>query len=68
MSVFEEVHFEAEQLTLCVSILILEDRIAELTEEFFVVIDNMPFNDLVIDRLSVAPAITAVCITDDDGD
>ena len=61
-----EVRFESGQLRLCVAVLILDDEILERTEDFLVIAETMPQNGLVVEGLSIAPAITNICITDDD--
>ena len=61
-----EVRFEAGQLRLCVSVLIVDDEILERTEDFLMIADTMPRNGLIVEGLSIAPAITDICITDAD--
>ena len=48
------------------SLKIINDDILERTEDFLVIVENFPLNDLFVERLSLAPAITDVCITNDD--
>ena len=61
-----EVQLQADQLRVCVSVVILDDSIGERIEDFLVVVENVPSNDLVIEGLSVAPTISEICITDND--
>ena len=68
LPVSREIVLELGQLRLCLSIPIVNDSLVEKTEDFLVVIENTPVNDLIIDRLSIAPAITYICITDDDSE
>ena len=63
-----EVLFGPDKLKICVSISILDDSIVERTEDFLVVVESMPLNDLVINRLSIAPAIIDICIINDDSE
>ena len=66
VSVNREVQFESGQLRLCVAVLILDDEILERTEDLLVIAETVPQNGFVIEGLSIAPAITDICITDDD--
>lgn len=68
LPVSREIVLELGQLRLCLSIPIVNDSLVEKTEDFLVVIENTPVNDLIIDRLSIAPAITYICIIDDDSE
>lgn len=68
LPVSREIVLELGQLRFCLSIPIVNDSLVEKTEDFLVVIENTPVNDLIIDRLSIAPAITYICITDDDSE
>ena len=63
-----EVLFGPDKLKICVSISILDDSIVERTEDFLVVVESMPLNDLVINGLSIAPAIIDICIINDDSE
>lgn len=66
VSVRREVQFGAGQLRKCLSIIILDDSIMEKTEDFLLVVESQPSNELLIEGLLVAPAITDICITDND--
>ena len=63
-----EILLEPNQLRLCLSIPIVNDSLVEKTEDFLVVIENTPVNDLIIEGISIAPAITYICIIDDDSE
>ena len=66
MSISREFLFGAGQLRECLSIIILDDSIMEKTEDFLLVVESISSNDLIIEGLLVAPAITDICITDND--
>ena len=66
VSVTREVQFGPDLLRLCVSVNILDDAILERTEDFLVFAEITPQNGLVVEGVSIAPAITDICITDDD--
>ena len=66
VSAMNEIHLVSGQLRVCTSIKIINDDILERTEDFLVIVENFPPNDLFVEGLSLAPAITDVCITNDD--
>ena len=63
LPVNEELHFEPEELRMCLPITIMDDGVVEETENLFVLVEAQ----LVLDTTSVATSITEVCIIDDDG-
>lgn len=68
LPVSREILLEPDQLRLCLSIPIVNDSLVEKTEDFLVVIENTPVNDLIIEGISIAPTITYICIIDDDSE
>ena len=66
VSAMDEVHLISGQLRVCTSIKIIDDEILERTEDFLVIVENFALNDLFVEGLTLAPAITYVCITNDD--
>ena len=66
ISVEREVQFIVGQRRLCVSIDVVDDRVLERNEDLLVFVESDPMNELIIAGLSVAPAVTDVCIIDND--
>ena len=61
-----DVRLDAGNLRVCTSVEIVNESVLERTENFLVVAESLPINDLIIDGLSLAPSITEVCINNDD--
>ena len=53
---------------LCVTINIVDDRVLERTEDLLVFVESDLINELVIEGLSIAPAVTDVVIIDNDSE
>ena len=66
VSTSEEVQLQPGQQRLCIAIEIVNDRVMEETEDLIVFVESDPLNEVVSQGLTLAPALTDVCITDDD--
>ena len=62
----EEVTLFPGQQRVCVSITIVDDRVMEGTEDLILFVESDPMNELIIEGLTIAPAFTDICITDND--
>ena len=68
VSVRREVQLSPGQQRRCVSINIVDDRVSERTEDLLVFVESDLMNELVIEGLSIAPAVTDVVIIDNDSE
>ena len=68
VSVAREIQFEAGQRRVCVAIDVVDDRVMERTEDLLVFVESDPMNGILIEGLSIAPAVTDICITDNDSE
>ena len=68
VSVSREVQLSPGLQRLCVTINIVDDRVLERTEDLLVFVESDLINELVIEGLSIAPAVTDVVIIDNDSE
>lgn len=66
MSVAKELEVSPGQMQSCESITIVNDKVMERREDLLVFVQSDPVNELVIEGLSLAPAVADICINDDD--